>query len=47
MSRNNLVRGTFETLLLLNANTIRDSNTLFNLGYYSGYHDDHVIFSFS
>ena len=47
MSRNNLVRGTFETLLLLNANTIRDSNTLFNLGYYSGYDDDHVIFSYT
>ena len=34
MSRNNLVRRTFETLLMLNAYTIRDSNTLFNLGFY-------------
>lgn len=47
MSRNNLVRRTFETLLPLNANTIRDSNTLFNLGYYSSYHDDHALFSYT
>lgn len=47
MSKNNLVQRTFETLLILNANTIRDSNTLFNFGYYLSYHDDHALFSYT
>lgn len=47
MSRNNLVRRTFETLLMLNADTIRDSNTLFNLGFYLNENDDHALFSYT
>ena len=47
MSRNNLVRRTFETLLMLNADTVNDSNILFNFGYYSSYHDDHALFSYT
>ena len=32
---------------MLNAYTIRDSNTLFNLGFYLNENDDHALFSYT
>lgn len=32
---------------MLNADTIRDSNTLFNLGFYLNENDDHALFSYT
>lgn len=44
MKKNNLVKKTFKTLIILNAKSIMDFNTLFSMGYYSSMHDDHPLF---